>query len=160
MVHTISHGLGSHGTCLCGCLLTWGWYTFLRTSMKKDVPWNGNWHPLHWRQFQWYLTWLSGKRTVFPDSFLWHSPQWLIARLLIEYRLLRAGLVKLLEGVTLLLSNRLLNGFVMRWMMGKLVCCDKGEEQADLSSLSTGEDRLSSPMTLPKYLYAHSEFHH
>lgn len=69
-----------------------------------------------------------------------------------EYRLLSAGLVKLLEGVTLLLSSKLLKGFVMRFMMGELVRCDKGEEQLDLSCCSTERDRLSSPMTLPKYL--------
>lgn len=63
----------------------------------------------------------------------------------------------LLEGVTLLLSSRLLKGFVMRLMMGELVRCDRGEEQADLSCLSAGEDRLSSPMTLPKYLDVHHE---
>jgi len=73
-----------------------------------------------------------------------------VVKLFIEYRLLSEGLVKLFEGVTLLLSSRLLNGLEMRFMMGELVRCDDGE-QVDLSS-TAGDDRLSSPMTLPKYL--------
>jgi hypothetical protein len=83
-----------------------------------------------------------------PDNFLLHSPQ-LFSVIEVE-NLLGVDTKLIFEGPTFLLSKRLLNGFDIRFIIGDVARCERGEH-AERESCSS-DDKLSNPITLPRYL--------